>query len=290
MEKDLNLNNLKYFYEVAKEKNITKASQNLFLSQPTLTKAIHDLEKQLNVQLFIRSKKGVVLTKEAEILYEQIEKVFNGLDKTINIINDYKKDGGYLYIGATTTNFLEVILPTLNQIKKKHSNINIDMTLEEIEVLSQKAKLDKLDIVIKNDYEQIDNFVLITSFEIEDKFVASKKHFSHLLDKKIKLEDLIKEPLVLLSNITHGRRNFDKFLKDKNLNITPTYEFNSYSLCKELIRNGFGIGIGNPIHYKSNDFIILSTDFNLPTRKFEIGYISTSRNPIIEEFKDFIVH
>ena len=52
----------------------------------------------------------------------------------------------------------------------------------------------------------------------------------------------------------------------------------------ELIKNGFGIGIGNPIHYKSKDFIILNTNFNLPTRKFDIGYITTSKNELIKEF------
>ena len=66
--------------------------------------------------------------------------------------------------------------------------------------------------------------------------------------------------------------------------VEPTYEFNSYSLCKELIKGGMGIGIGNPIHYNSKDFIILNTDFNLPTRTFNIGYINTSKNPLINEF------
>lgn len=67
--------------------------------------------------------------------------------------------------------------------------------------------------------------------------------------------------------------------------VTPTNEFNSYSLCKELIKNGFGVGIGNQIHYLDyNDFFILDTDFNLPERTFDMGYIKTSKNKLINEF------
>ena len=93
-----------------------------------------------------------------------------------------------------------------------------------------------------------------------------------------------KYPFVLLSPITHGRENFDNYLKEKNNNFKPTYEFNSYSLCHELIKNGFGIGIGNPIHYNKKEFIIINTNFELPKREFDIGYINTSKNKLIDLF------
>lgn len=87
--------------------------------------------------------------------------------------------------------------------------------------------------------------------------------------------------MFLLSKITHGRRNFDAFLESQGLAIQPCYEFNSYSLCKELIKNG--IGIGNPIHYKNQDFIILKTNFSLPERFFDICVMRNSDNQLIKE-------
>ncbi len=57
------LNNYLVFYEVAKAKNITKASEELFISQPAVTQTIKKLEKELGVFIFIRSKKGMKLTK-----------------------------------------------------------------------------------------------------------------------------------------------------------------------------------------------------------------------------------
>ncbi len=284
MLNNVNLNLLKYFYEVVNTKNITKASENLCVSQPAITKAIKNLEKELNVKLLLRSKKGVTMTTAGEILYDYIKETFNNLNKTFSTIENIKSNGGNLYIGATTTNFLEFIKDSLNTFRSKHPNVHIDITLESIDVLVNRTKMGKLDILIKNDYENFDGFSHIKSFVINDKFVASKKHFSNLIDKKLSIDDILIQPLVLLSNISHGRRNFDAFLKQNNKKVIPTYEFNSYSLCKELIKNGFGIGIGNPVHYNNKDFIILNTDFNLPPRTFDIGYNKNSKNDLIQEF------
>lgn len=285
MYQNINLNLLKYFYEVVNVKNITKASQILLVSQPALTKSIKELEEELNVKLLDRSKKGVNPTKEGEILYNHINEMFKGLNSTLDIIETENKNVEHLYIGATTTNFLKPIEKTLIQFKKLYPNIQIDITLEEINILDDKAKLGKMDIIIKNDYENIASFKNIKSFDIGDKFVASRKYFKELENKTLNLEELLNNyPFVLLSSITHGRRNFDKYLKQKKINFKPTYEFNSYSLCKELIKDGFGIGIGNPIHYQDKDFIILNTNFELPVRTFDIGYIKTSKNIVIKKF------
>lgn len=284
MNQNVNLNLLKYFYEAVNSKNITIASQKLLVSQPAVTKAIKELEIELNVKLLERNKKGVIPTIEGKILYEHIKNMFQDLNSTLNVIETSKEKGGYLYIGATTTNFIDFIMDPLKQIKNKYPNIHISIVLEEISILNDMAKLGKLDILIKNNYESMEDFCNIKSFDINDKFIVSKKYFPELLGKTLNINELLEYPFVLLSNITQGRRNFDRYLKSQNITFKPTYEFNSYSLCHELIKNGFGIGVGNPIHYKDKSFISIDTDFKLPTRTFDIGYIKTSKNKLINDF------
>lgn len=284
MNSNINLNLLKYFYEVVNIGNITKAGEKMLVSQPAITKAIKELESELNVTLLERNKKGVIPTEEGKILYEHIKVMFQDFNSTLNILENTHNKSGHLYIGATTTNFTIFIIDALKSFKIKHPNIHIHINLETMNVLNDMARLGQLDILIKNDYEQMDNFVNIKSFEITDKFVASKRFFKELSGKTYSIDQLLKYPFVLLNSITHGRRNFDAYLKSKGIIYKPTYEFNSYSLCRELIKNGFGIGIGNPIHYKSDDFIIIDTDFDLPTRKFDIGYINSSKNKLINDF------
>ena len=76
MLNSINLNLLKYFYEVVNIGNITKASEKLLVSQPAITKAIKELENELNTTLLERSKKGVIPTEEGQILYEHIKLCF----------------------------------------------------------------------------------------------------------------------------------------------------------------------------------------------------------------------
>lgn len=288
MYNNINLNTLKYFYEIASTRNITKASINLNISQPALTKAIKQLERDLNTTLFNRSKKGVILTEQGEILLEYATNMFQNLGSTLNVINNSSQKCMHLFIGATTTNFLEPILPALDKFRLLYPNIKIEIVLEQIDILEKYHRLGRLDILTKNSYENIDGIEVIQSFFIQDQFIAAKKEFGHLENKILSLNELLNEPFVLLSSITHGRRNFDAYLKSLNISFKPTYEFNSYSLCRELIRNGFGIGVGNPVHYHTDEFIILKTDFSLPVRSFDICYMKTSKSKQVTDFINII--
>lgn len=282
---NINLNSLKYFYEIALTLNITKTAEILNISQPALTHSIKELESSLNTKLFNRSKSGVTLTRSGEILFQYASSIFNDLGSAIHLIQDENSNKTKIYIGATTTNFLEPIKENLENLRSKYPNVEIDISLESIEVLNNKRKLGNLDILIKNDYEFMENMEIIKSFQIGDSFIASSKHFSNLKNKTYTLEELLNNyPFVLLSNITHGRRNFDNYLKQHNIDFTPNYEFNSYSLCKELIRMGFGIGIGNPIHYESEEFVIIKTTNPLPVRNFDLCYNKSSKSEVIDYF------
>ena len=78
----MNFETYRIFYYTARYKNITGAAKALFLTQPTVSHAIAGLEKELGCQLFIRSKKGVQMTPEAELLYRHLSKAF-GRRRTI---------------------------------------------------------------------------------------------------------------------------------------------------------------------------------------------------------------
>ena len=114
MYNNINLNLLKYFYEVVNVGNITKASYNLLVSQPAITKAIKELENELNTKLLERSKKGVIPTEDGIILYNHTKKLFQDFNSTLSILENNNKNDGHIYIGATTTNFLSYIMSSLN--------------------------------------------------------------------------------------------------------------------------------------------------------------------------------
>lgn len=75
-----NLNNYVIFHTVAKAGNISKAANQLYISQPAISKSISKLEAELGTALFSRSSKGVTLTEEGQVLYEYVERAFDSLN------------------------------------------------------------------------------------------------------------------------------------------------------------------------------------------------------------------
>lgn len=85
----MNFETYRIFYYTARYKNITGAAKALFLTQPTVSHAIAGLEKELGCQLFIRSKKGVQMTPEAELLYRHLSKAFQHVEDGEQSLRDH---------------------------------------------------------------------------------------------------------------------------------------------------------------------------------------------------------
>ena len=115
----VNLELYRIFYEVARCKNITAASEKLLISQPAVTKHIKNLEESLGVILFIRTKKGVVLTEAGNKLYNKVKQALDLInDGEIIIDEDKKNHNSTIKIGISTT-LAKVFL--MDYIEKFHS-------------------------------------------------------------------------------------------------------------------------------------------------------------------------
>ena len=102
MENNLNLYHI--FYTVAKNKNISLAAKELYISQPAISKAISKLESNLETTLFIRSSRGVTLTEEGSILFEQVRNAFASINSGEEQLRKIARLGvSHLSIGVSIT-------------------------------------------------------------------------------------------------------------------------------------------------------------------------------------------
>ena len=79
----MNYEHLKKFVIVAKNLNISKSAEELYITQPALSKTILELEKELNRKLFIRKNSGLILTESGQQLYDNLRKHFNEIDEIV---------------------------------------------------------------------------------------------------------------------------------------------------------------------------------------------------------------
>ena len=92
---------IRYFMEVARELNITRAAENLHIAQPPLSRQIHQLEEELGVELFDRKKKKLQLTEVGQLLLHRGDQILTLVEKTEDEIRSFGQGvTGTLYVGT----------------------------------------------------------------------------------------------------------------------------------------------------------------------------------------------
>lgn len=146
----MNHNQIKCFLEIANEKSFTKAANNLYITQPAISRYIASFEKELGLCLFDRVNKQVSLTEAGELYYDlfrRFEVEFENIEKKTSILNCKRKGNlrmGYL-VGWSVSSFLPNILKSFS---KRNPDISVSVECLEMDELIQALKTNKLDMIL----------------------------------------------------------------------------------------------------------------------------------------------
>ena len=248
---NINFELYRIFYAVANAKNITKAAEELMISQPAISKSIKKLEEQLGGTLFVRTKRGVVLTDEGKEFYNYIkqamEYIYNAENKFTDLIN---LNTGIIKIGISTTLTKEFLLPYIEIFHKKYPNIDIQIVTDVTTVLIPKLRNGLIDIIVLNVVDSVieKDIEVINCRKVHDCFVVNNS-FKELIGKKVSLKELNNYPLILQSKGSNTRSFIDNIAKQNNVVLNPNAELASYSLVVEFAKIGLGVG------YVTKDYI-----------------------------------
>ncbi len=240
------------FYVVANNKNITKASEELNISQPAISKSIKNLEDQLGGTLFVRTKRGVILTEEGKEFYnyikQAIEYINNAENKFTDLIN---LESGCIRIGISTTLTKEFLIPYLEEFHSLYPKIDIQIITNSTTDLIPKLSNGLIDIIILNlkGKSYGNDIELIKCRKIHDCFVVGNK-YKDLVNKDLSLNDLNGYPLVLQAKGSNTREFLDNFVKEKGIILKPNIELASYTLVVEFTKIGFGVGYATKEYIK----------------------------------------
>ena len=280
---NIDLELYRIFYVVANKGNITKAKEELNISQPAISKAIKNLEEQLGGSLFTRTKRGVILTEVGKEFYyyikQAIEYINNAENKFTELIN---LETGYIKIGTSTTLTKEYLLPYLEAFHKIYPKIDIQIITNKTSDLLPKLRNGLIDLVIlnivKEDYGKDIN--IIKCKKINDCFVVNKNYLE-LINKTLSIKELNNYPLILQAKGSNTREFLDNFASVHNTILKPNMELSSYSLVLEFAKIGLGIGYVTKDYIKkeikNNELFELKLKENIPSRF--IG-IALSKNHI----------
>ncbi len=231
------------FYITAKHKNMTAAAAELYLSQPTVSRSIRELEDHLGCTLFIRSKKGVELTSEGELLYRYAETAYQHLESAEQKLKQYKDLGsGTLQIGATEMTMQYFIQPYLDSFQTDHPGVSVRLSLGAPETLYAQLKSGSIDLALLPYPLAVDETVCLTPLKEYNNILIAGEKYLYLKERLHHLSDLAGEPFILLPPGTAVRMGIEKYFSDNHISVDPVCEVSTMQMIISLVQSGMGIG------------------------------------------------
>lgn len=269
------------FVAVAKEENITKASEQLAVSQPAITKQIKNLENQLSLKLFERKSKGVALTLEGKNLYEKLKTPIEELNRIDGQIGKEK----YINIGTHNHMGSCVFGNVINEYYLKYSNVNLNLVCEETPEMLKKLKNKELDIVFskKENMDMCDEIQYIKLGYLHDVIIASKE--SNFATQELTLENIENQVIYVPRNYAQSVTRIKELTKGKQL----TLKHSSYKTILELASSGKAIGLITREYINKDDykkFNLMEVKTSLKLGKVEFGIYTNSTK--FKELNNFI--
>lgn len=293
----VNLELYRVFYTVAKSGSLTRAAEELFISQPAVSRSIKQLETQLGVSLFTRTHRGMVLSAQGgQMIFDEVERALGLLAEAENRISEMQTSTtGTIRIGASDTIFEYFLADKIVEYHERFPMVNFELTADLTPATIEKLKADKCDVAFVNLPIEPDPELTLygNCMRLNDVFIVGEK-YKQLCEKPMSLSELEKYPLVLMDKNTVARQAIDSFFSSLGAVLKPSIEVESWDLMKGLVERGMGVGV-IPREYAARrldggTLFELQTDPVLPARS--VGMLLLRNRPVsyalhafIEEFK-----
>ena len=232
---------LRVFYEVCKHMNMTKASKELFVSQPAISKTIHDIEQDYGVKLFERWNKQLYLTPEGATLYEYSKQAVNLLD-AIDKSMQARNGKDIIRVGASITIGTSILGEIAADFCAEHPSVKIEALVDSTPVIEQALLQGQIDL----------SFVegRLASPEIKSETVGCTDIVlvvgrTHELygQEGITLEDLSGRDFIVREKGSRTREKFSMEMERNNIRWNPAWECHNTQTIKNAVDAGLGIGV-----------------------------------------------
>lgn len=237
------LNSLLVFHEVAKRRSFSKAAEELFISQPAVTKHIKELERKVGMGLIQRRRGGFALTEAGKILFKYTHKISSHLMDIENLLEDLKKDHqGILKIG-TTESYSKGLMPKLlSGFQTSFPLMKIALDVGNSEEIEKSLLVYKNDLVLIAVTKKSPRFESIPFLKEELVLIVSPNH-PLVKRKTVSLKGLGRYPLIIRAKGSTTRRIILQAFKEVGIHPSLLIEAGSSEFIKQWVSEGKGVSI-----------------------------------------------
>ena len=287
----MTIRHLRLFVEVYKTANITKAASNLNMTQPTVTRAIKELEKNYNIQLFDRINGKLLVTDEGKRFYQyafSVLEAYNQLEQNAPALENTKtiRIGSTIGLGSTHIPIL------VSSFMKSHPQISIKTSIYNSHMLQEYLENGELDFALIEGEVSNDN-LFSKSFRDDSLMLILPPKSKLASKKKLSLEDIKNEPIILREKGSVGRSYIESIFEANNIFINPVMESASTSAIIHAVHYGIGISFlpeGLIRRYIDSGYVETNSLYDASFRRKNYLVWSKSKiiSPTIQEFMNMI--
>ena len=251
----MTLQQLKYVIEVAKAKSISEAAKKLFISQPSLTNAIKELEKEMNITIFLRTNKGILISKEGEIFLGYARQV---LEQAYLLEEKYLKQDKRKQQFCVSTQHYSFAVNAFVDIIKEYGHDEYDFSLRETqtyEIIEDVTRMkSEIGVLYINDFNKLviqkilkeHNLIFHSLIVVKPHiFISSKNTLAK--KKKVTMEELRLYPYLSFEQGEHNsfyysEEIFSSVVRYKNIRVRDRATLfnlliglNGYTVCSGII-------------------------------------------------------
>ena len=204
----MELRTLRYFLAVAREENMTEAANVLHVTQPTLSRQIADLERELGCSLFDRTNRSMLLTEDGMRLRQRAEEIISLVEQTEADLSDNGGElAGTIRIGAGQTRAVQHLTQTFAAMRREHPHVTCELFTGNADTVEERLERGLLDFALLLEPVKLEKYEWLRMPQTDrvGVAVATKSPWGAL--EKLAPEDLKRMPLLLSSRVTN--RSFD---------------------------------------------------------------------------------
>ena len=237
----MNFRKLKIFYETAKHLNMTRVAKEMYISQPSISQSINELENDLGVKLFDRIGKKLYLTHEGEVFLNYTRRILNLYDESVKVIKDFDSNkAGKIVIGASTTIGIYILPEIIRKFSNEYSDIEISLIIENSKIIEGLILDNKIDFAFIEGDINSEEIIKEVIWKDEVVFICGDK--SSLKDKGvISGEELKNQKIIMREDGSGTREQAELFLIKNKIKFNTFLELGNTEAIKKSVEANLGI-------------------------------------------------
>ncbi|RUL56973.1 MULTISPECIES: LysR family transcriptional regulator [Lysinibacillus] len=286
----MDFNSFYYFAKVAKYENMSRAAEELHITQPALSKSISSLEENVGAILFDRNGRSLKLNRYGKFFLERVEYILKEYERAKEDLANLVSPGqGEVSIGFMHTLGLEVIPSLMTKVKTIYPNMRFQLTQSNSSVILKKLEVGELDLCLISSLDTNHHVIWEKLWDEEIFLIVPKDH--PLSEKKVVfIEDFAHDPFISIKKGNSLRRTVDELFKQEGLQLNVAFEGEEIHTVAGLVESGLGVSL-IPYIKGLEQYKLHVLKVGLPNCKREIGlaYLKDRfKSAATEQFANFI--